>query len=171
MAVALLLVLLACFMLSAPGAAFVDWNNEDFRLTFEPGCTVNIKQDYFLDEGVYVPYIWFNTTGNMSMFGQISVKIYEVPCTTDELNADAVDVIETFYGVEAVIAKTFYEKNGQNVLAVSHRMTEYNNSTTANIGYGRCVVTVSATSDDFPKIIESLTFGLKQKSFWVYTRQ
>jgi len=170
-AVGMLIAFLLVACLSAPGVALVDWNNNDFRLTFEPGGEVEVVQDYFIEEAILntgevvnvpIPYVRFSTR-NMSIFGQVSVKLYDEEQNTTYLNNDAKLTIERLYGKENITKEYVYEKNGQNILAVSHKFNIFGDSTTANIPYGRCVVIVSAKADAFPKIVENLTFELKRE--------
>lgn len=169
MIIATLSVLLACSMASAQND-IVDWNNEDFRLTFDsPDSEISILQDYFFDDGILpsgkivkipVPYIWFNDS-NMSVFGHVSVKRYDTILSGESLNYECRRVIEDIYGAQAVVSENIYDKNGQNVLAISHEISPGINSTTAHIGFGRCVVYLSASANYFPRIISSLTFEEK----------
>lgn len=163
-------LLAACSVGSAQDK--VDWNNDDFRLTFDsPDEEISIRQDYFWDDGVLlsgkitkipVPYIFFNNS-DWSIFGQVAVKRYTAVRSADVLNIEARDVVGEVHGRETIISEDIYEKNGHKVLAVTHRisMSPPTNSTTANVGFGRCAVIVSATSNYFPKIIGSLTFEEK----------
>ncbi|HOI97375.1 MAG TPA: hypothetical protein PLA19_02620 [Candidatus Pacearchaeota archaeon] len=162
-------LLVAC--LSAPGTALVNWDNNDFRLTFEPGDEVDVVQDYFIEEAILntgevvdipISYVRFNT-GNMSIFGQVSVKLYDEEQSVAYLNSDSRLTVQKIYGEENITEEKFYEKNGQSILAVSHRFNAFGDSTTANVPYGRCVVIVSAEANAFPEIMDSLTFELKRE--------
>ena len=162
-------LLVAC--LSAPGTGRVNWDNNDFKLTFEPGGEVEVVQDYFMEEAILntgevvdipISYVRFNTE-NLSIFGQVSVKLYDEEQSVAYLNSDSRLTVQKIYGEENITEEKFYEKNGQSILAVSHRFNAFGDSTTANVPYGRCVVIVSAEANTFPKIMDSLTFELKRE--------
>lgn len=166
-----LLLLVACFVLSAPGTSLVTWDTPEFTITFEPGedvlleavmAKVNVTFETGEEGVAEIPRLNFRTE-DKRLHGQISVARYSEPQDPKWFDDDCLAVIIELYRSENVTGqkKIFYK--GQEALAVSYKSEVFGDATTANVMAGCYVMTVSSSADVFDGIIKTLS--LQEKPF------
>jgi len=137
----------------------VDWDTPDFKIHFESGSGIVLQNASFLENGIPVPAITFQTN-NLSTFGQVSVKQYDREQSTSFLNNASIKEVNTRYGV-STSRNIYYSGNGQNITAVTHSLIEKNgerrNVTQAGIGFGNIVVILIMDDEHFEDVLKTLT--------------